>query len=249
MNDLIRKAARLLIETDNAVALTGAGVSVESGIPPFRGKGGLWEEFDPMEYAHIDSFLADPAKVWKVLLSRINNMLNEAKPNYSHIGLAKLEEMGILKAVITQNVDGLHFAGGSKNVIEFHGNFAWQVCLKCQKRLETSKITLDKIPPECECGGIYKPDAVFFGEMINPANLMRARELSAQCDVMLVMGTSATVEPSAYMPYIAKQGGAVIIEINPEKTPLTNSVASLFIKGKSGEIMKAVIAEIDRLKS
>ena len=247
MENLIKKAAKALAKSNSAVVLTGAGVSVESGIPPFRGKGGIWEKIDPMEFAHIDSFMRDPAKVWNILIREMKDIVDKAKPNDAHKGLAKLEELGILKTVITQNVDGLHQMAGNTDVIEFHGNFAWQKCLICSKKTETYKISLDEIPPKCSCGGILRPDCVFFGEMINPQHLLRSKKAAYECDIMLVVGTSALVQPAAYMPVIAKESGANIIEINPESTPLTGSISDYIIKGKAGKIMNEIVAEVERL--
>ncbi len=129
MDSQIKSAARDLAAAGRVVALTGAGISVESGIPPFRGKGGLWEKIDPMEYAHIDAFMKDPAKVWQVLIREMKDVVDKARPNTAHLGLARLETLGILKTIITQNVDGLHQMAGNTDVIEFHGNFAWQRCM------------------------------------------------------------------------------------------------------------------------
>ena len=142
MDSLIKSAARDLAAASRVVALTGAGISVESGIPPFRGKGGLWEKIDPMEYAHIDAFMKDPAKVWQVLIREMKDVVDKARPNSAHRGLARLETLGILKTIITQNVDGLHQMAGNTDVIEFHGNFAWQRCMQCDHRLETRRIDL-----------------------------------------------------------------------------------------------------------
>jgi NAD-dependent deacetylase len=245
MEDLIKKTARSLSASKKVVALTGAGVSVESGIPPFRGKGGLWEKIDPMEFAHIDSFMRNPAKVWNVLIREMKDIVDMARPNEAHKGLAKLEKIGILQTVITQNVDGLHQMAGNTDVIEFHGNFAWQKCLDCSKKIETFKISLAEIPPRCSCGGILRPDCVFFGEMIPPEHLMRSRKVSYECDIMLVLGTSALVQPAAYMPVIAKDSGAVVIEINPESTPLTGSISDYIIKGNAGAVMKAIVSEVE----
>ncbi|MEW5908615.1 MAG: NAD-dependent deacylase [Thermodesulfobacteriota bacterium] len=242
MEDLIRKAAEDLSKSNFAVALTGAGISVESNIPPFRGKGGIWEKFDPMEYAHIDALIRDPVKVWNALLKDMKNILDIAKPNTAHLGLAELEEMGILKSVITQNVDGLHQMAGNKDVIEFHGNFAWHYCMECGNRIATKRIDLSSIPPCCPCGGIYRPECVFFGEMIPASSLARSRRLSSTCDLMLVIGTSAVVQPAAFMPIIAKQSGAKVIEINPEPTPLTGSVSDYIITSKAGEAMSRIMA-------
>jgi len=238
----IQKAAQLIGSAKCAVALTGSGISVESGIPPFRGAGGLWEKMDPMEVAHIDSFRRDPARVWELLIRDLKECLDRARPNPAHLALARLEAMGILKGVITQNVDGLHQAAGNRDVIEFHGTFAWQRCMDCQRRLETHRVELDQIPPRCECGGILRPDCVFFGEMIPPEHLHRSRQLSERCDVMLVVGTSAVVQPAAFMPVIAKQCGATVIEINPESTPLTANISDLLVKGPAGQVFTGIMA-------
>lgn len=247
MEDLIKKTAEYIVASTHTVALTGAGISVESGIPPFRGKGGLWEKFDPMEFAHIDAFMNNPEKVWKMFMSEMKGVLVEAKPNDAHHGLVRLEELGILKTVITQNVDGLHQSAGNKDVIEFHGNFAWLRCLECGNRCQTVDIDLDHIPPRCDCGGIYRPECVFFGEMIPPKDLDRSQQAASQCDLMLVIGTSAIVQPSAFMPVIAKQSGATVIEINPEPTPLTGTTSTLLVQGKAGKAMRKITAEVERL--
>jgi NAD-dependent deacetylase len=247
MQAQISKAAKDLHQAKNVVALTGAGISIESGIPPFRGKGGLWEKYDPMEIAHIDAFISNPAKVWSLLIKDMKSVLDQARPNDGHLGLARLEKMGILKTVITQNVDGLHQMAGNNDVVEFHGNFAWQICMDCNKKLATAQVNLDEIPPRCDCGGIYKPDCIFFGEMIPPDHLMRSRVVSTQCEVMLVVGTSAVVQPAAYMPVIAKESGAIVIEINPEPTPLTGGISDYLIAGKAGEVMNRLVDEIESL--
>ena len=247
MSDLIKKFAKDLAAAKNVAALTGAGISVESGIPPFRGKGGIWEKYDPMEYAHIDAFLKDPTKVWNVLIKEMKELVDTAMPNNAHLGLARLEELGILKTIITQNVDGLHQKAGNTDVIEFHGNFAWQKCMACDSRVETIKVSMSQIPPRCECGGILRPECIFFGEMIPANHLFRSREVASQCDIMLVVGTSAVVQPAAFMPVISKQSGAKVIEINPEKTPLTDEISDYFIMGEAGTVMKQIIEELELL--
>ena len=247
MEALIRKAAEDLARAQSVAALTGAGISVESGIPPFRGPGGLWEKIDPMEYASIDAFMRDPAKVWEVLLKDMKTLLDTARPNPAHQGLARLETLGIVKTIITQNVDGLHQAAGSTDVIEFHGTFARHRCIQCNRREETAAIDLSRIPPLCSCGGIWRPECVFFGEMIPPMALHRSQQASAGCDVMLVIGTSATVQPAATMPVIAKQAGAKIIEFNEEETPLTGWVSDYRVPGKAGEVMAEVVERVEEL--
>jgi NAD-dependent deacetylase len=247
MDDVIRQTAEYILSSKHVVALTGAGISVESGIPPFRGKGGLWEKFDPMEVAHIDSFMNNPERVWRLLITEMKDILKTAKPNNGHYGLARLEEMGFLKTVITQNIDGLHQLAGNKDVIEFHGNFAWLRCLDCSSQVKTVEIDISQIPPKCQCGGIYRPDCVFFGENIPFQALDRSQVAASTCDLMLVVGTSAVVQPAAFMPIIAKQSGATVIEINPESTPLTGTTSKIIVKGKAGEMMKKITAEVERL--
>lgn len=247
MPDLIKETAGYLINARRAVALTGAGISVESGIPPFRGEGGLWEKYDPMEFAHINAFMRNPEKVWKIFMADMKKVLLAATPNDAHLALAKLEALGIVRTVITQNVDGLHQAAGNKDVIEFHGNFAWLRCLSCGHRVKTVEADLAQVPPKCGCGGIFRPECVFFGEMIPKEALTRSQEESSRCDVMLVIGTSALVQPAAFMPVIAREAGAAVIEINPAPTPLTGRVSKFLIEGKAGEIMRAILLEVEHL--
>jgi len=245
MDHLIKRAAEDLAAAKNVAALTGAGISNESGIPPFRGKGGLWERFDPMEYAHIDALMRDPAKVWRVLVKEMKEILDRAKPNDGHKGLVKLEELDKLKTIITQNIDGLHQVAGNSDVIEFHGSFAWQRCMDCNRKYETRKVDVSEIPPRCDCSGILRPDAVFFGEVIPDNAMWRSRQAATDCDLMLVVGTSAVVQPASMMPVIAKNSGAKIIEINPERTPLTHDISDYLIMGKAGEVMNRIVEAMD----
>ena len=247
MDELIKKAAEDLWGAKMVTALTGAGVSIESGIPPFRGKGGLWEKYDPMEVAHIDSFLQDPVKVWNLLIKDMKDVVDRAQPNDCHKGLAKLEELGKLQTVITQNIDGLHQMAGNTDVIEFHGTFAWQRCMECNTHVETRRVDISAIPPRCDCGGILRPNVVFFGEMILQEALWRSRQVATDCDVMLVIGTSAVVQPAALMPAVAKESGAKIIEINPERTPLTGDISDYLIKGPAGDVMNRIMADLGKM--
>ena len=247
MEALIKRTAEALSASNNVAALTGAGISVESGIPPFRGKEGVWEKFDPMEYAHIDAFSKNPEKVWRVFLSGLKDVVEKAKPNDAHKGLARLESLGILQAVITQNVDGLHQRAGNTDVIEFHGTFAQYRCSDCSRKYPNSDFDLSQLPPRCHCSGILRPDCVFFGEMIPPHLLMRSEQIATRCDIMLVVGTSAIVQPAAMIPVMAKRAGARVIEINAESTPLTNDVSDYAIMGKAGEIISAILDELDEI--
>lgn len=249
VESIIRQAAKKIIGANNVVALTGAGISVESGIPPFRGKGGLWAKIDPVEVAHIDAFLENPAKVWRLLIRDMGRLLVSAAPNDAHHGLAELEKVGCMATVITQNVDGLHQAAGSRRVIEFHGTFATVSCLQCHLQQPIKNCLTADMPPRCDCGGVLRPDCVFFGEMIPTAAFHAAQAVAAACDVMLVIGTSATVEPAAHMSVMAKQNRAVIIEINLESTPLSDSISDYMIKGPAGESMRQLTAAVDQMRA
>jgi NAD-dependent deacetylase len=239
-----KDAAVLIKNSKFTSALTGAGISVESGIAPFRGKGGLWEKYDPEEYASIDSFLADPEKVW-VMLEELIDLVITAKPNLSHVALAELEEMGLLKSIITQNVDGLHQTAGSKKVIEFHGNNESLRCQDCGKKYPIDEYKR-QMPPKCSCGGLLRPDVVLFHEPIPPMVLIDAQEIARQSDVMLVIGTSAVVAPASNMPVITKFSGGSIIEVNIEPTPFTN-IADISLFGQSGEILPKLVQNIKDL--
>ena len=247
MKELVKRAAEDLASAKNVAALTGAGISIESGIPPFRGKGGLWERFDPMEFAYIDALMRDPVKVWKILFKEMKEPLDRAKPNDGHKGLAKLEAQGKLKTIITQNIDGLHQAAGNTDVIEYHGTFAWQRCMDCHKKYETRKVDISEIPPRCECGGILRPDIIFFDEMIPAEAMWRSRQAATDCDLMLVVGTSAVVQPAAMIPVIAKDSGAKIAEINPKRTPLTNKISDYLIMGGAGEVLNGIVAALEKI--
>ncbi len=248
LSSLIEQAAVACAGARKGVALTGAGISVESGIPPFRGKGGLWEKIDPMKYAHVAAFENNPAEVWEVLFLGISDVLETAVPNAGHKGLQALEDIGVLQTVITQNVDGLHQLAGNSDVIEFHGTHAFLRCSVCEQRRDWKSVPLDTIPPKCSCGGVLRPDVVLFGEMIDPHLLQRSQLLAANCDVMLVIGTSATVEPAASLPVIAKHSGAFIIEINPEPTPLTHRISDVTLLGPAGEIMAEMVDRVRKIK-
>jgi NAD-dependent deacetylase len=233
-------ASRILQAAPNVVALTGAGISVESGIPAFRGSQGLWDRFDPMEYATIEAFSADPGKVWR-MFSGMLSLVASAVPNRAHDALAELERSGRLKSLITQNVDGLHQAAGSRNVIEYHGSFRELVCLSCWKRFPFARWSPGGEPPRCECGAVLKPDLVLFGEPI-PWGAQAAAEADAKsCGALLVIGTSAQVFPACELPVIARANGAAVIEINTEETPLTRGTTDLFLPGRASEVMTQIM--------
>jgi len=243
VQDLIKKAAEGIRAARKVVALTGAGMSVESGIAPFRGVGGIWEKYNPEEYIHIDAFRSNPAKSWK-LLKEMGEAILRARPNPGHLALAELEQMGHLSSIITQNIDGLHQEAGNTDVIEFHGNARRLVCTKCGRQFRAEDLRLETLPPGCQCGGILKPEVVFFGELIPPGALQRAQQEAQSCDLMLVVGTSVVVYPAADIPKTAKWCGAEVVEINPQPTPLSFSVSDYIIKGAAGKVLPQIVAEL-----
>lgn len=242
---LIRRTALAICQARSVVALTGAGISVESGIPDFRGPSGLWEKYDPMEYATIEAFRADPRKVWTMLLE-MGSLLERAQPNPAHLALARLEEMGRLRSIITQNIDSLHQAAGSKRVIEFHGGNSRLVCLLCGRTHPRAEVKIEPLPPRCPCGGVLKPDVVFFGEPIPRGAHLHAEEEARSCQVMLVIGTSAAVSPACDLPVLAKGAGATVVEVNLEETQLTPHISDWILKGPASLVLQALLGEITR---
>jgi len=246
MEESIENAAKVIIESGATIALTGAGISVESGIPDFRSKEGLWSRFDPEEYASIYAFRDNPEKVWQ-MLKEMEEIVGKAKPNDAHVGLAKLESMGFLNAVITQNIDNLHQEAGSKDVIEYHGNSSTLTCLWCKKTYDY-KEKKGEYPPKCECGKILKPDVIFFGEAIPLVAMERSSKLAASCQALLIIGTSAVVSPFNILPRLARQTGAKIIELNLEETVLTHDITDIFIRGKATERVSQVVSAVKELR-
>lgn len=244
MMDKIEEAADIIIGSKLTLTLSGAGISVESGIPDFRSADGLWSRFDPAEYATITAFRSDPEKVWE-MLREMDGVVSRAKPNKAHTGLGELESLGYLHYTITQNVDNLHQEGGAKKVIEYHGNSSTLSCLWCSKRYSAEEIR-HEYPPRCECGRILKPDVVFFGEAIPPDALNQSFELASRAQALLVVGTSAAVSPANTIPNIAKQNGAKVVEINKERTHLTDFVTDVFLQGKAGDIVASLVEAVKR---
>jgi NAD-dependent deacetylase len=234
------QVARLIGRSRRIVAFTGAGISVESGIPDFRSADGLWARFDPREYAYIEAFIRHPAKVWR-MLKEMDELMAQARPNAAHLALAELEARGKLVGVITQNVDNLHQAAGSRRVVEYHGNASRFVCLACRRPQPREGLDFAQAPLFCACGGLIKPDVVFFGEQIPSGAQEEAEELAQHCDLMLVIGTSGEVAPASYLPGIAKEGGALIVENNLAPTRLTLKVTDHFLRGPAGRVWPEII--------
>jgi len=227
------KAAQALRTASCAVALTGAGISVESGIPSFRGDSGLWRKYPPEEYATIDAYIENPARVWAFWRERAHDFA-DCGPNAAHKALAGLEQRGILKAIVTQNIDHFHQQAGSRTVVEYHGNVHNLRCLDCGA---DEPLDIENMPanvPRCPvCRGLMKPDVVMFGELIPTSALAETDKWVSQCDVLIVVGTSAQVFPAAALPYRAKENGAFIIECNVEPTGFTRTVTDAFLEGRA----------------
>jgi NAD-dependent deacetylase len=239
----ISAAARVLREAHHVTAFSGAGISVESGIPPFRGEGGLWSTYDP-RCLEIGYFLAHAGDAWRVIKEIFYDFFGNARPNDAHRSLALLEREGIVKALITQNIDNLHFEAGSRVVYEFHGNSRLLLCLDCGGRRPAREANLVLLPPHCGCGGIYKPDFVFFGESIPEEASEKSFEQAECADVFLLIGTTGEVMPACLIPEEAKRHGATIIEINTEPSNYTGRITDIFLRGKATEVMRALITEL-----
>jgi NAD-dependent deacetylase len=243
--DIERVVERMKRGGRRNAAVTGAGISVESGVAPFRGKGGMWEKVDPMKIAHIDAFMRDPVPYWQMRGPFIES-LGAIEPNPGHLALAGMQRIGMLGPIVTQNIDGLHQRAGSDDVLEFHGNVASLRCLECGATIPSMQAPLEDRPPRCVCGGVLRPEVVFFGEAIPPEVLVRSQQVAEQCEVMLVVGTSGVVQPAASIPLIAKHHGALVVEVNPERTPLTDAISDVFIEGKGGDVLPRVLELLEK---
>ena len=238
----LSQAAALLGAARHAVAFTGAGISVESGIPPFRGPGGLWNRVDP-SFIEIGRFLAEPAACWQRIREIFFDSFGQARPNAAHFALAALEAAGRIQSVITQNIDNLHQEAGSREVIEFHGNSRWLLCLECGSREPVRPERLVQLPPRCRCGGLLKPDFIFFGEGIPEKALQRSYQEASQADLFLVIGSSGEVQPACQIPVLARNRGARLIEINPHPSHFT-PIADVFLQGPATQIVGELVKEL-----
>ena len=243
----IRAAAALLRRSHHAVALTGAGLSAESGIPTYRGPDGVWTKFGEPTIDGWDLFCEDPEAWWKHAIesrvggSEFSEAIDRAVPNPGHYGMAELEHMGRLAHVITQNIDNLQNVAGSRHITEIHGNRAKARCMECGLRTTLAAVDLDRLPPVClECGGVMKNDVVMFGEPIPKDALDQCYRQAFSADLFLTVGTSAVVYPAAEFPIMAKRRGAPLIEINPEESALSE-IADVVVRAPSGIAVPALV--------
>jgi NAD-dependent deacetylase len=240
------RLAGLIREQQPCVVLTGAGVSTESGIPDFRSPSGLWAQFDPLEFGSIEAFRRDPHKVWSFYKPRVS-MLTDAEPNPAHLALAELEQHGLVRAVVTQNIDLLHERAGSREVVEVHGSIRTASCPGCGARHELEQVLellAEADAPACPaCGEIVKPDVVFFGELLPPEAIDRAYELARAAALMLVVGSALEVYPIAGLPEETLAAGGKLAIVNRGPTPY-DARANLRIDGSAGEVLPAVVAAL-----
>ncbi len=244
----LQQASQWIVNAKYLTAFTGAGASVESGIPPFRGPDGLWSKYDP-SVLELDRFLSHPEQCWPAIKTIFYDFFGQARPNPAHQVLASWEDQGLLKSVITQNIDNLHQQAGSRTVREFHGTSGRLSCTRCDFTTPALVERFESLPPRCDdCGAVLKPDFIFFGERIPERAATDSFNDARQCDVMLIIGTTGEVMPANQLPYAAKDAGAKVIEINPEASLYTSQVTDLHLQGKAGDVMARLGQAVDALK-
>lgn len=238
----IEKAVEILDKVNRLVVTTGAGMSKESGIPTFRdAPNALWADFDPEDLATPQGFQRNPSLVWRWYIDR-RKMIAEACPHAGHYAVAELEPMFDEFLLLTQNIDNLHREAGSKEIVELHGNIFRFKCFDNHHAIEELPKT-DEMPPRCHCGSMIRPDVVWFGEMLGQDDLDRAFAALSTCEAVLVVGTSGIVYPAAGFPGAAKSRGAIVVEVNPEETPIT-TIADVFVKAPAGEALPVIVARL-----
>ena len=239
--ELLNKLSKAKIVT----VLTGAGVSAESGVPTFRDPGGIWEKFKPKQLANFEAFMADPDFVWSWYQHR-REIMRDSKPNAGHYALTEMGNIFQKFNLVTQNIDNLHTRAGSKNVTELHGNIERNHCIKCRKVYNVVNVR-EKSELKCEFGGLIRPDVVWFGEMLPYDALLFAEDCAKKSDVFFTIGTSAEVYPAAFLPAMAKQSGAYVVEINTKPTAISHDMDEI-IEGKSGEILSELVNQLNRTR-
>ncbi len=240
------KAVEIIQSSDYTAAFTGAGISVESGIPPFRGPGGLWSRYDPM-ILDLQTYIHNSRESWPVIKKLFFDFFGDAKPNAAHYALAKMEQEGRLREIITQNIDNLHQEAGSRKVYEFHGNSRQFICLDCGRIHQRDELTLTSEPPRClvpNCKGLLKPDFIFFGEGIPPDAYQASLNAAQNAELFILIGTTGEIMPASQIPFIAKENGAKIIEVNIKPSNYTHKITDIFLEGKATEVMQAIVDKL-----
>ncbi|MBN2065987.1 MAG: NAD-dependent deacylase [Candidatus Thermoplasmatota archaeon] len=233
---MIAEVKKLIMNSKKLVVLTGAGFSAESGIPTYRGTGGLWSKYDPSVYADINHFMRDSSYYWNFFRDERYPMIKKAKPNSAHIALVELYKRGKLFRLITQNIDGLHQLAGIPHVIELHGTTRSFRCMRCDNRFSMEEVhekILDDFPPKCSCNGSLRPNTVMFGESLPQHALEESMLAAKKCDVFLVLGSSLVVYPAAYLPCIAKENNAHVVIVNIDPTPFDKQADAVLYKKAS----------------
>ncbi|HSD63385.1 MAG TPA: NAD-dependent deacylase [Ignavibacteriaceae bacterium] len=247
MTDIPQTLTDRLLEAESIVFFTGAGISAESGIPTFRGKDGIWNKLKPEELANFDAFLRNPEMVWEWYNHR-KKIIFESQPNMGHLAIAEMQNIFKDVTVVTQNIDNLHKRAGSRKIYELHGNIERNYCIDCKTKYNEELPFKDKIPRCTKCGGLIRPDIVWFGEYLPQDQFQASAESSKKCDIFFVIGTSAVVYPAASLVYTAKENGAFIVEVNIEETEISYLANKSFF-GEAGKILPAIVEELKKRKS
>lgn len=234
-----------LSESNKIVFFTGAGISAESGIPTFRGKGGIWNKLKPEELANFNAFMRNPQMVWEWYNHR-KKIIHEAKPNAGHIAIAAMQDLIEEVTVVTQNIDNLHRRAGSKNIFELHGNIERNFCVNC-RTFYNQELDFSNGVPKCKCGGLIRPDVVWFGEYLPEDQFEGGENASVLSDMFFVVGTSAVVYPAAGLVHAAKRAGSFIVEVNVVETEISSMCDQSFL-GEAGKILPKIVNEVKRIK-
>jgi len=248
MEKKIEKIAAKINEGGKNVVFTGAGISTESGIPDYRSKGGIWDKFRPVYFDEFMSSRDSREEYWRRWVELYGGLL-KAKPNAAHLAVAKLFDLGLLDAIITQNVDGLHHGSGvpEEDIIELHGNTTRIRCMHCKELTPTddvwNRLQVGDTAPECACGGFLKPDTISFGQSMPVAEVERGQRLSSTCDFFMVVGSTLLVQPAAHMPYYAKNNGSFLAIVNLSETPC-DDMCDVLIREAAGKVLPAIVAGI-----
>lgn len=244
---MVKEIVETMVNCRRCVVLTGAGMSAESGVDTFRGKGGLWGKFRAEELATMDAFVANPRIVWEWYNWR-RNLIDKVQPNPGHHAITELESICDHFTLITQNVDNLHRIAKTRNILELHGNIHHNKCVDCNKQFDPDmEINPDRIPTCDSCGGKIRPDVVWFGEMLDQQIISRAFEEAERADIFFSVGTSSIIHPAASLPPLAKRSGATLVEVNVEETPIS-FLADFQVRSKSGEFLPVLVEEFKRKK-
>lgn len=248
MRSFRRDFLEVLKEAERVVFFTGAGISAESGISTFRGTDGIWNKLKPEELANFDAFLKNPDRVWEWYQYR-RHIIDNSKPNAAHLAIAEMQGYFKDLTVVTQNVDNLHRRAGSRKVYELHGNIERNYCIECRTPYNSPEFAPDDKVPRClKCGGLIRPDIVWFGEMLPEEDFSLSEEAAEKCDIMFAVGTSAVVYPAARIPLLSKRLGAYLVEINLEETELS-AMADYVLPGKAGEILPEILMQVREMRA